>query len=208
MQVHEPGDRPEPKFKPAKTVRTFNMNKCTHPTCTKCIEICPINSISFTDGRMTIKDSCINCALCDKMCPELAIEIDAESRAQRTNHVIDMKKCNYPECTLCADYCPMQSIAFSSGTPVFSKNCEGCDLCWTICPKAAISITNLETTHKPMTMELPLSEHPGHPFLKILEAAEKKGKFRRLVPLEQVGTNGIVWQNPNAPRFTIEHEEP
>ncbi len=192
----------KPKFKPVRAVRKFDMNKCTYPACTKCIDNCPINSIDFSVDPPVIKDNCINCALCDKMCPASAIEVNAEAMMQRTQHRINMDKCTYPKCTLCVDYCPMQSIDFSVIPPVFKKNCEGDDLCWVICPNDAIEITNISTTHEPMTM----TSLDDHPFLNMIAEAEAKGKFRRLVPLDKVGVNNIIWKNPNAPRFTIDHE--
>ncbi len=192
-----------PKFRPLKAVRTFNMEKCIHPSCTKCMDTCPINAIDFSSGTPTVKNGCIDCALCDKMCPVGAIEINEEAMLQRTQHVIDMEKCKYPACTICVDYCPMQSIDFSVNPPAFKKNCEGDDLCWVICPHDAIGVTNLDKTH-----ELLGSNSPDSPFLRMVEANEATGKFRRLVPRDQINVMNKIMYNPNAPRFVIEHEEP
>jgi Fe-S-cluster-containing hydrogenase component 2 len=57
-----------------------------------------------------------------------------------------MAKCTYPKCTLCIDECLMDSIYEKDGKLVFHNNCEGCDVCYCICPTGAVSIVNLEDT--------------------------------------------------------------
>ena len=201
---------PPPRARPLRpeTVRTFNTEKCKYPDCGKCIDICPIDAISYSEGKMTIrKDSCINCALCDKMCPEEAIEINEEAMMIRTQHRIDVEKCAYPECTLCADYCTMQCIDLTQTPPVFKKSCEGDDLCWVICPNNAIEILNIDTTHGPMAPTT-REDIENHGFVKNLAEEEKKGNFRRHVPIDEIGINNIIYKSTNAPRFVIDHEEP
>lgn len=200
----EPGV-PPPKFKMEKAVRELDPEKCKYPDCRKCIGICPISAISFIDGGMSIKESCIDCALCDKLCPEGAIDVNDEALLRRTRHIINTDKCKYPECTLCADYCPMACIDLAQSPPVFGRSCEGDDLCWMICPEGAIEITNLDTTHASMA-PMCRFDLENHPFVKKLEVAEEKGAFRRYVSLNEVGIDNIVYKNENAPRFVIEHE--
>jgi Fe-S-cluster-containing hydrogenase component 2 len=65
----------------------------------------------------------------------------------KTKHVCDMKKCLYPKCTLYIDNCTMNSIDFSQNPLVVYNNCEGCDVCWCVCPTGAIDITNIAETH-------------------------------------------------------------
>jgi len=186
---------------PSPAKRIVNTEKCTYPTCTLCVDICPVNAIDFSKQPVVFRKSCINCALCDKLCPEFAIELDAETMRNRTQHIINMEKCTYPTCTLCIDHCPMNSIDFSVSPPVFKTNCEGDDLCWTICPQGAIEITNLESTHARLVMR-----REGHHFVQLLAEAEAKGRFRRLVPLDEVGWDNPLYKNPNAPRFVMEEE--
>ena len=196
----------KPVFKPVKSVRKFNSTECAHPDCSKCIEICPVNAIGSNNNKLSINDgNCLDCALCDKLCPQLAIEVDDEAMMHRTKHRIDMTKCTYPECTLCVDYCPMHSIDFTVTPPEFKKNCEGDDLCWVICPNNAIEILNIETTHEPL-MITSLADVTDHPFEKMLEEEEKKGKFRRHVPISELGFDNIICKSTNAPRFVITHE--
>ena len=118
--------------------------------------------------------------------------------------VIDMKKCTYPKCTLCADKCPMDSIDFAHNPPVFHHNCEGCDLCFSVCPQDAISVPNLAES------QIPLAKAAGgldSPFVRGLEDYEKIGRFRRLVPLTQVGWGHLNYMNKNAPRIRLNEDD-
>jgi ferredoxin len=98
----------------------------------------------------------------------------------------------------------MDSIDFSVSPPAVRPSCEGDDLCWVICPHNAIEITNLDTTHARLAMSDEAKE--SHPFVRLLAVAEAQGRFRRLVPLDQVGWDNLVYRNPKAPRFVIEEE--
>lgn len=199
----KPGEaaRPGPPPRQSPVVRTINWEKCTYPGCTLCADICPVNAIDFSARPVLFRKSCLNCALCDKMCPQLAIEVDAETMRSRTQRKINMDKCTYPSCTLCVDHCPMDSIDFSTLPPVIKRSCEGDDLCWVICPHGAIEINNLESTHARMVMS-----SDDHPFVKLLAEAEAQGRFRRHVPLDEVGWGNPVYKNPNHPRFVITEE--
>jgi hypothetical protein len=42
--------------------------------------------------------------------------------------------------------------------------------------------------------------------VRLLAVAEANGRFRRLVPLDEVGWDHPVYKNPNYPRFAIEEE--
>ena len=199
----KPGEpaRPAPPPRESPVVRTVDMERCTYPGCTLCIDTCPVNAIDFSKRPVLFRKSCLNCALCDKMCPQLAIEVDAETMRNRTQRMIDMDKCRYPTCTLCVDHCPMDCIDFSVLPPMIKRSCEGDDLCWVICPHDAIEITNLDATHARM-----VKGKEDHPFVRLLAEAEAQGRFRRLVPLDGVGWDNPVYKNPNHPRFVIEEE--
>ena len=105
---------------------------------------------------------------------------------------VDREKCNYPECTFCIDNCPMDSIDFSESPPVFNINCDKCFLCEQTCPRGAISIDcdPYSNAHLPMIPPLENS-------LAIFEA---RGRFRRLVPPENIGWNTFLWKK-QPPRF-------
>jgi NAD-dependent dihydropyrimidine dehydrogenase PreA subunit len=103
-------------------------------------------------------------------------------------------KCKYPKCTLCIDHCPMHSIDFSVSPPLFNIDCDRCWLCEQACPNGAIEVDWLpfHNAHYPMIA----------PLLRSLEIFEARGRFRRLVPLEDIGWNTFVWQFKH-PRFRI-----
>jgi formate hydrogenlyase subunit 6/NADH:ubiquinone oxidoreductase subunit I/flavodoxin len=199
----KPGEpmRPAPPMRESPVVRTVDVERCTYPTCTLCADVCPVNAIDLSRQPILFRKSCLNCALCDKMCPQLAIEVDAETMQRRTQRRINIAECTFPTCTLCVDHCPMDSIDFSVRPPVIKRNCEGDDLCWVICPQGAIEITNLESTHARLVMT-----KDNHPFVKLLSEAEAQGRFRRHVPLDEVGWDNPVYKNPDHPRFVIEEE--
>ena len=206
--VAAPGEKPGSEqtiSERAQAMRRFNAEKCKYPECGKCIDVCPIKAISASDGKLSIKGSCINCTLCDKLCPEEAIELNDDAARRRTQRVVNMDKCTYPECTLCADYCTMQCIDFSQTPPKISKRCEGDDLCWVICPHDAIEITNLDTTHAAMAPK-GREDFENHPFVKALEIEEQKGCFRRYFQIDELGFDNVLYKNPTAPRFVIDHE--
>ena len=185
------GPRPQPK-------RTVNMEKCLYPECTLCVDNCMVKAIDFSVTPPVFKEHCMQCSLCNRMCPVGAIELDEASRQRQTQHVINLDKCKYPECTLCVDHCPMNAIDFSVSPPVFKWSCEGDDLCWIICPEGAIEIPNLDKTHAAMQMT-----SADHGFNNLLDEAEAKGKFRRLVPLDKIGWDNPIFKMQNHPRFNI-----
>jgi ferredoxin len=96
----------------------------------------------------------------------------------------------------------MKAIDFSLGPPVFRMSCEGCDLCWCICPEDAIEITNLADTHERLG-----GGGNDSFFFDNLRKAEASGRFRRLVPLDEIGWDNIVMNNPNAPRVVLNPED-
>lgn len=206
------GKKAPPPFKPypikepfpgAKPERYVDLSSCKYPECKMCIEICPAKAIKLENGKIVFKKNCFNCSLCDRTCPHGAIKLDARTQAIiRTNKIIDMQKCRYPECKICIEHCPMEAIDFSTSPPSFKHNCEGDDLCWVICPTGAIEITNIELTHELMYKRI-LENKENHPFLKFLEEEEKMGRFRRLVPLEKVGWDNPIYKIKKTPRFLI-----
>ena len=112
----KPGDNaPGPVM--STPVRKVDRSKCKYPECTLCIDICPVMAIDFSKDPVVFRSSCLNCALCNKLCPEFAINLDEVTMKNRTQHVINTEKCKYPECTLCLDHCPMDSICLLYTSP-------------------------------------------------------------------------------------------
>ncbi|GEM_PF-848940 len=190
-------------------IPTIDLKKCIYPRCRSCMDMCLVDAINLSmisapgsveGSSLVVKESCLHCShpLCEKACEYDAITFDNGSK---TEHIFDMKKCIYPKCTLCIDECPMESLDFTQTPTYVKRNCEGCDVCWCVCPEDAISIPNIATTH---ALLKPSGSEDG--FFAALNAAEKAGKFRRLVPLDKIGWDNIVYMNPNAPRVVLKKE--
>lgn len=204
------GGAPAGMIDTSNEIPKIDMTKCVYPRCTSCTDNCVANAIDFSRAvpaaflseSPILVEGCVHCSqpMCERACAYDAITY----RQMKTKHVYDMKKCIYPKCTLCIDNCPMESIDFSNPQqPVVHNNCEGCDLCWCICPYDAISIPNIAETHAILANS---ETKWDSPFLANLNEAEKTGRFRRLVPIDKVGWGNIVYKNPNAPRVVL-HEE-
>lgn len=186
----------------------IDMDRCVYPRCRACMDNCVVGAISIplaapagkvSTAPVLVTEACIHCShpLCERSC-----SYDAIAYTQlRTIHVIHMEKCTYPKCTLCIDECPMKSIDFSQNPPVFHNNCEGCDLCWCICPVDAIEITNIAETHARLG-----GGGNDSFFFRNLAKAEASGRFRRLTPLEEVGWDNIVYKKTKAPRVVLKPE--
>jgi Fe-S-cluster-containing hydrogenase component 2/flavodoxin len=206
------GPQADPLFQPhgvmgyfrrfEKPHRVINTTKCKYPSCTLCIDNCEAKSLDFSSKPPKFKiETCLNCALCDRMCPQGAIEInDKELNIMRTMKRIDMQKCKYPECTICVDHCSMNAIDFSVDPPVFKRSCDGDDLCWVICPEGAIEITNLDDTYR---YDAPAKQGTAHQSISLVDQREAQGRFRRLVPAEKLGIYGPVMNIQRHPKFNI-----
>ena len=52
-------------------------------SCGKCVEICPLNNISISEGAVRWKGNCTNCMACISYCPAEAIEYGKKSAGRR-----------------------------------------------------------------------------------------------------------------------------
>jgi ferredoxin len=190
-----------------KVYPKIDMGKCVYPRCDACVEGCPVGAIdmteavkgSFASSPLIIKQACVSCGLCEKMCIYDAMTFD--DVIPKSKHVIDMAKCTHPKCNICVDECSMDCIDFSYKQPVFHSNCEGCDLCYSVCPKDAITVPNLAEAQLRLLMT-----SPNHPFVKNVEKWEDAGRFRRLIPISEVGFSTPAYKNKNAPRIVVNDE--
>lgn len=216
---------------PEGSLPEFDLLKCVYPRCTQCIDNCDANAIDFSimtsagsaDSPLVLKEACMNCgAVCQKVCFYDAISYAGET----TKHAIDTTKCIYPKCTLCVDECPMDAIDFSQNPPIVHDRCEGCDLCWCICPVDGASIiTNLEKSQylhippqfipeeevKKYNIQAPQGfieqiKTPGEMFVRAAEEGGGLPKFRQLVPSDEVGVKGYPLFDPNVPRIVLKKE--
>jgi ferredoxin/flavodoxin len=157
----------------------FDFTKCVYPRCTRCIENCPVNAIDFsviapsdsisykalTDSPLVLKEACHQCGgLCERFCLYDAISYTAGDE-KRSLPNVDMTKCTYPKCTICADECPQTAIDLTTNPPLIHNFCEGESLCYGLCPENAINPTGT-STHEGGEREMgegrgPMSGGPG-----------------------------------------------
>jgi flavodoxin/Fe-S-cluster-containing hydrogenase component 2 len=92
------------------------------------------------------------------------------------------EKCLFPECHLCMDNCPVNSIDVSLKQPVIANPCQNhCAFCAMICPTGAIEIDGFIKDQTPNYLKL-----EEEVILPRLAKAEAEGRFRRLVPAEEI----------------------
>jgi flavodoxin/formate hydrogenlyase subunit 6/NADH:ubiquinone oxidoreductase subunit I len=196
---------------PGKTITTLpeiDLTKCVYPRCKACMDMCLRNAIdlsvmtapaaSISGSPIIVKEACIRCnfPLCQGACFYDAITCDAN----KMKFWVNVDKCTYPKCSLCADTCPMEAIDLTQNPPVFHSRCEGDNLCFSICPEDAIETDLFEARGSEPEFS---KDNLDHGFLKALEKAEAEGKFRRLVPLDEVGWDNFLYYYP-APRLVLE----
>lgn len=143
----------------------FDLTKCVYPRCTRCIENCVVNAIDFsvvaptgtiidrtsTASPLVLKEACHQCGgICERVCYYDAIAYVAEN-SERVFHKIDMTKCIYPECTICADECPQNAIDLTKTPPLIHNRCENESLCYGVCPENAIEPSSTSTGGGPGT---------------------------------------------------------
>ena len=115
----------------------------------------------------------------------------------------DASKCLYPKCHICMDNCPRKFIDLGA-EPVKYGSCgdacddpHGCTYCEMLCPTGAI--------HPAIPYEemCPVgTPHGSALFETVLGKAEAEGKFRRLIPDEEVGkTTPYYSVHPGHPRM-------
>ena len=219
---------------------SFDMTKCAYPRCDACVDLCPVDAIniavnapgrSASGDELLVKSGCISCSLCERVCVYDGVVQGDNGPHPKTSHAIDMKKCTYPKCTLCLDNCLQNAIDFSHNPPLFHHNCEGCDMCWCVCPTGAVSIPNLAVTQAAMANRggMPGAASGGKSSQAagpmsggavgevaadpVKAAAERlqgispiSSPFRRLVPLDKIGYDHLIMENKNTPRIIVDPE--
>lgn len=115
---------------------------------------------------------------------------------QRPQNKVDKVKCKYPKCRLCMDNCPMDGIDLSVTPPVIAKPCIGCGFCELICPTGAMHREGFGMVKVPQAVWKAVNKEF---YLDPLAKAEAEGRFRRLVPVEN------VFGGPPLPRDADKH---
>jgi ferredoxin/flavodoxin len=103
-------------------------------------------------------------------------------------------KCNYPKCGLCMDVCPVDGIDLTVKPAVIADPCVGCgEMCAKVCPTGAMEVNPAELDY--------MAEHARSSlptlYLPALEKAEAEGNFRRLLPVEEIGTDTPFYKKHN-----------
>lgn len=96
----------------------------------------------------------------------------------------NLKKCLYPDCSLCMDHCRLKIIDLSQSPPVFPEKCRPCYFCEMICPTGAIE-ADYESYNGLV------ADHVRTLSIDAMNKAEAEGRFRRLISFEKVG-----WDTP------------
>ena len=102
----------------------FITNVCQGCLSRPCIANCPKEAIYMERGHAVIEqDKCVNCGLCQKVCPyhaivhlevpcEAACPVNAISRDAKGREIIDFEKCIF--CGRCQESCPFGAIVEKS----------------------------------------------------------------------------------------------
>lgn len=53
---------------------TWAADYCKH--CFICVNICPVKNLKFEGDEMVSLNKCIQCQLCEKYCPDFALEVE------------------------------------------------------------------------------------------------------------------------------------
>lgn len=69
----------EAKRRPLDAHITWAADYCKH--CFTCINICPVKNLKFKGDDMVSLEKCIQCQLCEKYCPDFALEVEPKKKA-------------------------------------------------------------------------------------------------------------------------------
>lgn len=126
--------------------------------------------------------------------------------------VRDPEKCLYPKCHICMDNCTMGYIDLGSAPQRYGScgdacdDCHGCTYCEMLCPVGAIHPVIPYEEAAPVG-----KDHGSELFCTVLSKAEAEGKFRRLIPFEEVGTRtpyySVHEKHPRTKQLSFREDE-
>lgn len=126
----------------------------------------------------------------------------------------DPEKCNFPKCRLCVDNCLMEYIDFSASPRRYGSEGDACDMwmgctfCENICPTGAISGDWEGHAQRMKHVFAGLGMGGENLLERVIGEAEAAGRFRRLVPKEEVRLDRPFFVvHDKHPRFRIPKDE-
>ncbi len=140
-----------PKFNLIFNKREIIVKEDRCINCGKCIEVCPVDAISYDESGLFIKidrEKCIFCGKCKKVCPTDAIVIiKLRCEINETAKIVEINKYEFIEyikkrcasCLVCLRNCPYNAIEeYGSKIRIDINKCELCGRCEELCPLNAI----------------------------------------------------------------------
>jgi len=126
----------------------------------------------------------------------------------------DPERCTYPKCRLCVDNCLMEYIDFSVEPRQYGSEGDSCDMwmgcthCENICPTGAISGDWQGHQERMRHVFAGLGMGGEKLLAKVIDEAEATGRFRRLVPRDEVlNAKPFFLVHAKRPRFRMPKEE-
>jgi flavodoxin/formate hydrogenlyase subunit 6/NADH:ubiquinone oxidoreductase subunit I len=105
---------------------------------------------------------------------------DNKGQVKKSALFLNKEICINPDCTLCRDYCPSESIDPSQENPYNNISCERCHFCELICPTGAITFKKAIRIDKKSNLATSVVED-------MLQYKELR-RFRPLVSFDTVAT--------------------
>lgn len=140
-----------PKFNIVLNKRDIIVKEDKCIGCGKCIEVCPVNAITYSNNRLFIKinkKKCVFCGRCKNVCPTNAILIlRLRCEINEDMKIVEVDKyefINYisercASCLVCLRNCPFNAIEeYENKIRININKCELCGRCEEICPLNAI----------------------------------------------------------------------
>ena len=73
LPIYDPDDYTErPRVNSTMCVSAVSKNRAA---CTRCVDVCPVDALSFNVTTLRVDDTCIRCGLCAASCPTEAFQI-------------------------------------------------------------------------------------------------------------------------------------
>jgi flavodoxin/ferredoxin len=79
-----------PRISPSRPVPKLNKEKCRYPSCSLCVDHCPVGAIDLSVSPPIFAKACSFCYFCEMICPKGAVEVDYSGYAEEfRQHIRD-----------------------------------------------------------------------------------------------------------------------